>query len=105
MSERDRHGNPVASYPATFRGGTLLGINADGLAEYFDGENVFLAELQESGLRTPPPGYGRAHEISLDAFNWTLPEYLRESQKEKGGWRKLTSFAADQYRELQDNHS
>lgn len=93
MDLRDQHGNPPGVYPSTFNGAYLLGINGEGLAEYYDGKNVFLAEYKDGEIQSPPQGYGQAHEVSLDAFEWTLDEYIEKTAEEKGQWRDLTPYA------------
>jgi len=44
MACEDRNGNPLSVYPNIHRSKILLGINGDGLAEYFSNDYL----LQES---------------------------------------------------------
>lgn len=106
MVDTDRHGTPLSSYPATYRHAHLLGINGEGIAEYTDGEIIFLAELDGEGdLHVPPPEYGLAHELSLDAFDWTIAEYLHHSETENGPWRALTPYGQRHYSSLESTET
>lgn len=83
---------PPEGYPAEFRGADLLGITNDRLAAYHDGRAVFLAERKDGRIRSPPDGYGLCHEVDLEAFEWTVSQYLVETAIDQGPWRPLSEF-------------
>lgn len=80
----------------TYQKADLLGINGDGIAEYLrQDDRIFLVELGSGKELQTPSEFGPAHEISLDAFDWGLAEYLEASIDEKGEWRVMTSIAKE----------
>jgi len=97
MEPYDRAGNPISTYPDNIDEGVLLGINNDGYAVYLKSDNsVVLALTVNSTVQMPPPGFGRVHEISLDAYNWDLEEYIRHSITADGDWRVFTARATQE---------
>lgn len=94
MSAEDQNGNPATEYPLFHQGARFLGINADGIAEYYTGDEVFFALMTDAGeINAPPANYGPAHELSLEAYDWSLREYLRRTFNERGEFRTLSEFA------------
>lgn len=97
MQPTDRNGHPPSSYPETHLDGDFLGVNGDGIGEYYSGNHVFLAERTASGLKVPPPGYGIAHEFYLE--DMTLAEYIVATTEESGRWIYLTELSKQELRE------
>lgn len=90
VSERNRYS--ISQYPDVVQDSKLIGITAEGLAAYHDSDRVFFAELGENGVKTPPEGYGPAHDIDLVAFEWTVGEYIVNSAMDDGRWRELSEY-------------
>lgn len=91
MVAQDRNGTPATKYPDTHLDGAFLGINGDGVGEYYTDEYVFLAEFDDGGLDVPPPEYGMAHEFYLE--NMPLAEYIEAKTEERGPWKHLSDIA------------
>lgn len=94
MEPFDRDGIPISEYPMTHQGAELLGINGDGIAEYFrPSGTVSLVEFSEGKELRAPSEFGPAHELTLDSFGWSLQDYLEASIEERGEWRVYTTLA------------
>lgn len=93
MDEVDRNGFPVEVYPNFFRGARLLGVNADGVAEYYTGEVVFYVLYDGETLEAPPPDYGPGHGLLLAAMDWSIGEYLHHASEDRGPYRFMSLFA------------
>lgn len=92
----DRHGNSIEKYPSNYQGGTLLGITNDGVAAYHNENTIFFAELKSGEMVMPPEDYLYGSDVSLEAFDWTVGEFLRNSAKDEGLWREATDYALSQ---------
>lgn len=89
----DRNKQNMAEYPQSYRGCCLIGITNDGLAAFTDGETVYLGELVNGQIKTPPDDYSVAHGIDLEAFEWTVGQYVIQTSHDQGPWRGLTEYA------------
>lgn len=96
----DRNGHLLSDYPGRFQNGRLVGLTNEGLAAYHTDTVVFLAELTDDTVTTPPIGYSRWHGIDLEGFEWTLGEYIVETVHDQGPWRALTEYGEYHIRQI-----
>lgn len=99
----DPEEDSIDGFPKFHGGGVLLGIKQDGLAAYYEDDCVYLAEIRDGQIHTPPRGYSPMHSLELEGFDWSIPEYIRNTANDEGLWQALSDFAQKKVTEEGDD--